>query len=89
MKECKKYKKEIVAFLSQELSEEKRNLLLAHLKQCPLCRQEFKELERVMKEAHSLQSGIDQTMASIDWGNLSRKITEFIYQKQTVPGKKD
>jgi len=87
MKECKKYKKEMVAFLSGELPEEKRNLLTAHLRQCPHCREEFNGMKRIMEEANSLQSDIDQAMASVDWENLPLKITEFVYQKKSTPGR--
>jgi len=87
MKECKKYKKEMVAFLSGELPEEKRNLLTAHLKQCPHCREEFNGMKWIIEEANSLQSDIEQAMASVDWKNLPLKITKFVYQKKSTPGR--
>ncbi len=88
MKGCKKYKKEMVDFLSQELPEEKRRMLAAHLNQCSLCRQEFNRLKQFMEAANSFQSDIDRVMATVDWENLAPEITEFVYQKKASLDKK-
>ena len=84
MKECKKYKKEMVAFLSGELPEEKRNLLTDHLEKCPACREEFNDLKQVIEKADSLQPDIEKVMTSVDWEKLPLKITEYVYQRKSV-----
>jgi hypothetical protein len=88
MSECKKFKKDFVAFLSQELDEKKRKLIQSHLDRCPGCKREMAQLEIFMKGADSLKMDIEQAMEAVDWKELPRKITENVF-KQEVSARKE
>jgi hypothetical protein len=88
MSECKKFKKDFVAFLSQELDEEKRKLLQSHLDRCPECKHEMAQLEKFMKGAESLKVDIEQAMEAVDWEELPMKITKNVF-KQGVSALKE
>lgn len=82
MSECKKFKKDYVAFLSQELDEEKKKLLQSHLECCPGCKREMAQLQKFMKGAESLKMDIEQAMEAVDWDKLPRKITENVFKQE-------
>jgi hypothetical protein len=82
MTECKKFKKDFVAFLSQELDERKRKLVQSHLDRCPDCKREMAQLEKFMKGAESLNMDIEQAMKAVDWEELPRKITENVFKQE-------
>jgi len=84
MTDCKKFKKDFVAFLSQELEEDERKLLQSHLDRCPDCKREMAQLEEFMKGADSLKMDIEQIMGEVDWEELPRKITENVFKQESA-----
>jgi len=84
MRACKDFKKNIVAFLSEEISGEEKAKFISHLDKCPRCQKELRETEGVIKGADSLQADIDQALASVDWEALPAKITETVFQDEEV-----
>jgi len=88
MMDCKKIKKDLVAFLYGELREDEKKLMKAHLDACPDCRRELQHMKEVIKGADSLQEDIEKAMASVDWEELPSKITEAVFEKE-VPLPRD
>jgi len=82
MMDCKKLKKDLVAFLYGELRENEKKLMKAHLDACPDCRKELQHLKEVIKGADSLQEDIEKAMSSVDWEELPSKITEAVFAKE-------
>ena len=82
MMDCKKIKKDLVAFLYGELREDEKELMKAHLDDCPDCRKELQHMKEVIKGADSLQEDIEKAMASVDWEKLPSRITEAVFEKE-------
>jgi len=82
MMDCKKIKKDLVAFLYGELREGEKELIKAHLDDCPDCKKELQHMKEVIKGADSLQEDIERTMASVDWEELPSRITETVFAKE-------
>jgi hypothetical protein len=82
MMDCKKIKKDLVAFLYGELRENEKKLIRSHLEACPDCRRELQHMKEVIKGADSLQEDIEKAMASVDWEELPSKITEAVFEKK-------
>jgi hypothetical protein len=82
MMDCKKIKKDLVAFLYGELQENEKKLIRSHLEACPDCRRELQHMKEVIKGADSLQEDIEKAMASVDWEELPSKITEAVFEKK-------
>ncbi len=82
MIDCKKIKKDLVAFLYEELREDEKELMKAHLDACPDCRKELQHMKEVIKGADSLQEDIQKAMASVDWEELPSRITEAVFAKE-------
>ena len=83
MKECKKYQKNLVAFLYGELQGDEKKRLESHLNTCSLCRSELDRLKEVKNGADSLNPEIENVMASIDWEALQEKISEAAFEEGT------
>lgn len=88
MKICKKTHKNIVAFLYGELEEKKQKDFLSHLKECAHCRSELERLREIKNSAESLQTDIEEAMASIDWQDLPARITEAVFDGE-AQGRKE
>jgi hypothetical protein len=82
MMDCKKIKKDLVAFLYGELRKDEKELMKAHLDACPDCRKELQHMKEVIKGADSLQEDIEKAMASVDWEELPSRITEAVFEKE-------
>ena len=82
MMDCKKIKKDLVAFLYGELREDEKELIEAHIDACPDCRRELQHMKEVIKGADSLQEDIEKAMASVDWEELPSRITEAVFEKE-------
>lgn len=85
MMDCKKLKKDLVAFLYGELNEDEQELFKTHLDACPDCTEELKRLREVKEGANSLQEDIEKAMASVDWEALPMQITENVFKKEAYP----
>ena len=82
MIDCKKFKKDFVAFLYGELKKSERELLKVHLDTCPNCKRELEELKEVRKGADVFQEDIERAMASVDWETLPLQITENVFKEE-------
>lgn len=82
MTDCKRLKKDLVAFLYGELREDEKELLKAHLDACPLCKKELERMKEVIKEADSFEEDIEKAIASVDWEELPSKISEAVFEKE-------
>lgn len=85
MRDCKRFKNDLVAFLYGELKEDKRKLLKGHFDTCSLCTSELERLEKVIKGADSLHEDIEEVMASVNWEALPAQITETVFEKEVYP----
>ena len=82
MSQCKSIKKELAAFLYNELEEEKRLRVETHLDECPDCRQELNNIKQTMAPVEDFSSEIQQVMDSLDWENVSAEITDRIFEQE-------
>jgi len=82
MKECKKFRRILVAFLYDELEEDKRSFLENHLNKCPICRRELEEFKNTLIGADSLKEEIEEVMSSVDWETLPSKISEHALKRK-------
>jgi len=83
MTDCKKIKKDFVAFLCQELDEDKNKLIQSHLDTCPACKRELAQLEELIKGADSLKTDIQEAMEAVNWEELPRKIAENVFRQES------
>lgn len=81
MRKCKKYEKDLAAFLAGELKEEKRARVAFHLEGCDHCQGELHSIKEIMESADSLSPELEKAMASVDWESLPSKIAEAVFEK--------
>lgn len=82
---CKKIRKNLVAFLYGELEKNERQRFKAHLNQCPRCRKELEELKKVTQTADVFKEDIDEVMASVDWEALPSQISGEVFREEVRP----
>jgi hypothetical protein len=82
MKDCKKTKRSLVAFLYGELDEKENQHIETHLKTCPECETDFLELKNVYEAADSLNADLAKAIESEDWANLPARIAEGVLGKE-------
>lgn len=82
MSKCKRIKKELVAFLYNELEKEKRQKVEIHLNECPFCRQELNNIKQAMVPADDISLDIQEVMDSLDWENVSTDIVDRLFEQE-------
>ena len=82
MMECKKIRKNLVAFMYGELEEKERIHLASHLDSCPQCKSELERLRVAVNGANSLKVDIEETMASVDWEGLPSQIADHVFKEK-------
>jgi hypothetical protein len=82
MKNCKKIKRDLVAFMYDECHEPDKKLIETHLKECQQCMQEFLELREVFEAADSLNEDMEKAAESVDWKNLPAHIAEGVFNEE-------
>jgi hypothetical protein len=85
MKDCKRNKENLVAFVCGEITDEERLRLNSHIEECPSCRNEIEELTKIIAEADSYKSEIEEVMAAVDWDSLPAQISERAFQEKRSP----
>jgi len=85
MKDCKRHRRELVAFLYGELTDERKKELESHLDSCLSCREELAALVRVVKSADSLRADIEGAMAAVDWDLLPETVASAVLEKDVQP----
>lgn len=73
---CPKVRKKLSAFLDNELKEEQRERIREHLKNCPSCVRELKELSLTWEFVKKLE-GVESSPYL--WNNLLKKISQPIF----------
>lgn len=81
MRECKKYEKDLVAFLCGELQEDERERFASHIEKCAHCNRELQNIKEIIESADSLKPDIEKAMASVDWEVLPSKIAETSFKE--------
>lgn len=76
---CKKVRKKLSAFLDNELKEKERKKIREHLKICPLCAQELKELSLVWGVVKKLE-GVEPSPYL--WNSILKKISQPVFIKK-------
>jgi len=82
MSKCKRIKKELAAFLYNELDEKKKLEVETHLDECPFCREELNKIKQAMAPVDGIYSDIQQAADSIDWEKVSAEITDNIFEQE-------
>jgi len=82
MKICKEYKKDWLAFLRQELDSSRNKIMSEHLKGCPTCQEELKELQNLLTATGSFKDELKQVLDSVNWDSLQVTITEQVWEKR-------
>ncbi|UCC39150.1 MAG: zf-HC2 domain-containing protein [Candidatus Aminicenantes bacterium] len=82
MMECKKIRKDLVAFLYGELEGKEKIRFTSHLDSCPQCKSELEQLRVALNGANSLKPNIEETMASVDWEALPSRITDYVFKEE-------
>lgn len=76
MKNCKKIRKNMAAFWAGEAKGLEEKPFRAHLAECEACRKEWEEYARLSRAKQTFEQDIAETMASVDWDELSSKILD-------------
>jgi hypothetical protein len=82
MKDCKKTRRNLVAYLYGECHGIEKKQVETHLKKCQKCKQKLRELTEVYEAADSLNEEMERAAESLDWGNLSAHITSGVFDKE-------
>lgn len=67
MKECKKVKKMMVAFLSDELGVDESRMVVAHMKTCQSCQTEYLQIQNTLGGIGYLLEDCDQAVKAEKW----------------------
>jgi hypothetical protein len=81
MKNCKRYQKDLAAYLYKELSESEYSLLESHIKTCSDCREELDHLQRVLEGADAFQGEVKRAMGAVNWDALPDRIADIVLTK--------
>jgi len=79
MNDCKNIKKDLVAYIYNDIDEKKKSLIQKHLRSCPECRREVEELKEVLLCADTLKKDIEETVESEDWEALPSRIANHVF----------
>jgi hypothetical protein len=82
MSKCKKIKKDLVAFLYNELDEKKRMMVETHLDECSSCRQDLNNIKQAMAPTEEISSDVQKVMDSMDWEDISTEITDRVFEQE-------
>jgi hypothetical protein len=85
MKECRRIRKNLAAFLCGELGGAEKEKVNRHLQTCSLCSRELKQYQQTLRSAESLNPEMEKARASVDWEALSEKIVTAAWREQPQP----
>ncbi len=86
MKTCKKTIRNLVAYLWGELENSEKSRLESHLKDCPKCQEELRQIKEVYRAADSWTGDVEKTVASIDWEALPARLVDGLIEKEEGRG---
>ncbi|HZX10468.1 MAG TPA: zf-HC2 domain-containing protein [Acidobacteriota bacterium] len=81
MKDCKNIKKDLVAYIYNEIDEQKKSQIQEHLNSCPECQKEVEELKEVLLCADTYKKEINEAVESVDWEALPSQIADQVIPK--------
>jgi hypothetical protein len=82
MKDCKKTKRNLVAYLYDELDDTEKKHVKTHLESCQECKDELLQLKEIYELADSLKPEMNSAMASMDWENLPTQIADGVFVRE-------
>ncbi len=85
MNECRRVRKNLVAFLGGELGEAEREKIRRHLETCSRCGRELKDLQRTLQSADMLSPELGHALAGVDWEAQADKIVAAVWKKESLP----
>ncbi|MEW5902443.1 MAG: zf-HC2 domain-containing protein [Acidobacteriota bacterium] len=85
MRECRRTKPNLVAFLYGELDEPEREKVRLHLETCPACRRELDALGKTVRSADALSPEIEKALAGVDWEAQAEKIVAAVWKEEERP----
>ncbi|HCS48882.1 MAG TPA: hypothetical protein DIW61_11760 [Candidatus Aminicenantes bacterium] len=85
MSECRRGKRDLVAYLGGEMSERDRENIRRHIETCPACAAEVRDLERLLESADSMGQNMKAALAGIDWDAQAEKIVSAVWNEKVRP----
>ena len=85
MNKCAMDRDDWMAFLSGDLEEGRRRTMAEHLVNCPECRAEAEEINRVLEKAAAVKAGIREAVASVNWEALPAVIADRAFAASGKP----
>ncbi|RLE03922.1 MAG: hypothetical protein DRJ11_02835 [Candidatus Aminicenantes bacterium] len=82
MKGCGFTRKNLGAFLTDELTPEERNKVISHLKQCSSCQQELTVYQQLLQAVDDFAAGLRREEDFIDWELLVQKVRHQVRNRQ-------
>lgn len=81
MRECRKIKKELVAYLVGELNEQCMKEVEKHLGECTSCQTELDDLKNVLGSIQDFKEEVRAAVRTIDWSTQAQEITDGVWEK--------
>lgn len=85
MSECRSVKRDLVAFLYDELDGAERKRVERHLDSCAACRRELAGLEKTVRSADSFKPEMTKALAGVDWETQADKIVAAVWEEGARP----
>jgi len=86
LNKCHKYKKNWVAYLSDQLEPVRSKEMEQHLKQCSACQREVEEINKLFSMTADFKAELNEVRQAVDWERLPVVITDRAWK--TEEGKK-
>ena len=83
---CSEVSKRIVAYIDGEVGEKERRAIEIHLRQCPSCSEEFKELKQAVNAVTQLDERVEPDPNA--WAKLQAKLSDERGEGEKVPLKR-
>ncbi len=87
MSRCNEKKRDLLAYAAGDMDGPRSALMAEHLDKCPGCRKNVDDLRTVLRGADSVKEEIRGALESVDWDELPEKITDFVFARETGPGR--
>ncbi len=88
MNTCERVKRDLVAFLYRELTDEGMRFVRAHLASCPACKAEMETLKLTLEGADTLSPVLKEALGEVDWDGLPGRVVDRVLERESRPGKR-
>ncbi|MBC7361544.1 MAG: zf-HC2 domain-containing protein [Candidatus Aminicenantes bacterium] len=88
MNRCHKYKRDLVAYLSNELAPSRAQEVAEHLKHCSACQKEVEEIKRLFSMSKDFKTELQEVMSTVDWDKLPSILTDRVWKREEERQKK-